>query len=376
MPELPPVNTALWLPAKRAAFKVGPASYTPPRADEIVIRARAVATNPIDWLLQAVGDIIFPWLAYPTVLGSDVAGEVVEVGSGVSRFKAGDRVLALSVGSDKDRNNPAEGAFQHYVVALAGLAAPIPDDMRFEDAVVLPLGIATAAAGLFQKDFLALRPPSARPEPLSATVLIWGGSTSVGSNAIQLAAAAGYDVITTASPRNFDYVNGLGARQAFDYGRPTVVKDIVAALSGQTLAGALAIGAGSAAPCVAVVRACRGARIVAMATPPASFDHVPVGAGRIWRLLPTLVAMLAGNVALALKTGGGRAKTRFIFASSIRTNEVGHAIFEDFLPSALAEGRYRTAPEALLAGQGLDQIPAAIERHRQGVSARKVVVSL
>ena len=82
-----PDNQALWLNAKRAPFTVGPAPYTAPRADEIVVRARAVAVNPMDRLQQTLGDIFTPWMAYPFVVGSDVAGEVVEVGSGVTRFQ-------------------------------------------------------------------------------------------------------------------------------------------------------------------------------------------------------------------------------------------------------------------------------------------------
>jgi NADPH:quinone reductase-like Zn-dependent oxidoreductase len=71
--------------------------------------------------------------------------------------------------------------------------------------------MSTAACGLFQEDHLALQRSSALPKPTSKTLLVWGGSTSVGSNAIQLAVAAGYEVFTTASPKNFDYVKKLGA---------------------------------------------------------------------------------------------------------------------------------------------------------------------
>ncbi len=87
------------------------------------------------------------------------------------------------------------------------MAAPIPHTMSYEAAAVLPLALST---GLFQTDQLALQYPSATPKPTGQTVLVWGGSTSVGSNAIQLAVAAGYEVITTSSPRNFDYVTKLG----------------------------------------------------------------------------------------------------------------------------------------------------------------------
>ena len=369
-------NKALWLNAKRAPFKVGPAPYTAPRADEILVRVRAVAVNPMDRLQQTMGDIFTPWTTYPFVLGSDVAGEVVEVGAGVTRFRVGDRVVGYAAGSDKSRDRAAEGAFQDYVVLLAHMASPIPAALPFEDAAVLPLGVSTAACGLFQKDFLALNAPSAAPTPSGKTLIVWGGSTSVGSNAIQLAVAAGYDVVTTASPRNFAYVKQLGAREAFDYRSKTVISDIVSALRGREIAGALAIGAGSAAACIDVVGACKGHRFVAMATPPTSFYNVPVGRGRLLRMVPAITVMLAGTLTQTLKARRHGVGVKMIWGSALIANEVGPMIFETFLPTALAEARFVAAPSPIVVGAGLARIPAALERQRLGVSAGKFVVTL
>ncbi|MBB3695620.1 zinc-binding alcohol dehydrogenase family protein [Sphingomonas sp. BK580] len=369
-------NTALWLPAKRAAFVTGDAPYPMPEPGQIVVRARAVAVNPMDRLTQTMGDIITPYLHYPTVMGSDVAGEVVAVGRNVTRFQVGDRVLGHATGSDKARNSAAEGAFQTYVVILAHMAAPIPGDLSFEAASVLPLALSTAACGLFQQDLLALTHPVSKPAATGETLLVWGGSTSVGSNAIQLAVAAGYDVVTTASPRNADYLKRLGASQVFDYRKPTVVADIIAALRGRKLAGAIAIGVGSGGACVDVVAACEGRRFVALATPPTSFDAVPAGKGRWRALVPAMARMLAGNAALMIKARRRRVGTKFIWGSALLGNEVGPMIYEKFLPTALAEQRYVAAPPAVIAGHGLDAIPAALERQRRGVSASKLVVTL
>jgi threonine dehydrogenase-like Zn-dependent dehydrogenase len=340
------------------------------------VRARAVAINPVDRLMLTIGDIIMPWTKYPFILGSDVAGEVAAVGPGVTRFQVGDRVLGHAVGSDKARDSAAEGAFQAYVVLLAHMASPLPAGLSFEAGCVLPLGLSTAACGLFQTDFLALSPPSASPRASGETVLIWGGSTSVGSNAIQLAVAAGYEVVTTASPHNFDYVKRLGAAQAFDYRSKTVVADIVQALRGRRLAGALAIGLDSGSACIDIVGACKGVRFVALASPPASFDDVPAGRGRIGRLLPAVGRMLSGNLRLTAKAAAKGVRTKFIWGSSLLGNEVGPLIYETFLPAALAERRFRPAPDALVVGHGLEAIPLAIARQRQGVSARKLVVTL
>ncbi len=369
-----PTNTAAWLPAKHARLEVGPAPYTPPAEGEIVVENHAVAINPLDWILQLVGYVIFRWIDYPFVLGADLAGEVVEVGAGVSRFRVGDRVLAHAVGTDKRRNRAAEGSFQRYTVVLAHLAAPIPDTLAYEDAAVLPLGLSTAACGLFQTDHLALTHPSTGAVPAGQTVLVWGGSTSVGSNAIQLAAAAGYDVVTTASPKNADYATALGASRVFDYRSPTVVDEIVQALAGRTLAGAIAVGAGSTDPCLDVVGRCEGPRLLATASTAVSFDGLPDRPGR--ELVPLLLRLAAASAATAIRSRRRRVRVKSIFGSTLMDNEVGKAIYVDFLPAALAEGRYVAAPPPHVVGTGLEDIQAALDLHKRGVSASKVVVRL
>ena len=366
-------NTAAWLSTKQSPLHVGPSPYTPPKADEIVVRNRAVSMNPMDWIKQVAGDFLFNWIKYPFVLGSDSAGEVVEVGSAVTRFKVGDRVLGHAVGTDPKRNSAAEGSFQTYTILVERMASPIPADMSYESASVLPLGLSTAACGLFQKDQLALDYPSASAKPNGKTLLVWGGSTSVGSNAIQLAVAAGYEVITTASRRNFDYCKKLGASRVFDYKDPRVVPDLIEALSGKTIAGALAIGAGSPELCVAVVNACKGSKFVSIATYPITFDQ-PLG--QDMPVLATVSRFLWFNVKLWLMTRLRGIRSKLIFGSSLVHNDVGRAVYADFLPQALAERRFVAAPEAQVVGTGLGAIQAALDVQRKGVSAKKVVVSL
>lgn len=371
-----PSNTAAWLPAKGARFQIASAPYPSPRENEIVVRNRAVAVNPIDWVIQIAGDFVFSWIALPFVLGSDLAGDVVEVGAGVSRFKPGDRVLAHAVGTDRTRNSAAEGSFQAYTVVLATMAAPIPDAMPYERAAVLPLGLSTAACGLFETDQLALAAPSVPRKPNGKTLLVWGGSTSVGSNAIQLAVAAGCDVVATASRKNFDYVKNLGASKVFDYNDASVIADVVDALKGKTIAGAFAVGPGSAEACVDVVGACKGNKFVAMATYPVSFEHPPDGRPARFRRLTTIRRFVWFSLTMRLKCRMRGVRTKFIFGSSLINNEVGTMIYVDFLPKALAEGRYRAAPDPSVAGNGLEAIQAALDVQRKGVSAAKVVVTL
>ena len=112
---------------------------------------------------------------------------------------------------------------------------------------MLPLGLSTAACGLFQKDYLALAYLTVSPPSLTGgTLPVWGRSTSVGSNAIQLAVAAGYEVVTTASAKNWEYVKKLGAGAAFDYNSESVVRGFVEAFKGKKCAGAVAVGGAGA----------------------------------------------------------------------------------------------------------------------------------
>jgi NADPH:quinone reductase-like Zn-dependent oxidoreductase len=145
---------------------------------------------------------MFTWLKHPSILGYDVAGEVVEVGKDVTRFQVGDRVIGFAVGTDEKVNDPAEGAFQEYMVLRPDLTSPIPNSLSYEAISVTPLGLSIVAAGLFQEDTLALHLPCLSPKPTGQTLIVWGGSTSVGCNAIQLGVAAGYEVFTTCSPSN------------------------------------------------------------------------------------------------------------------------------------------------------------------------------
>jgi NADPH:quinone reductase-like Zn-dependent oxidoreductase len=373
----PPANAAAWFVSPNETLKVGPAPYTSPAEGEIVVRNRAVAINPVDWAiakLSFLGPRVVPWLKRPAVLGEDLAGEVAEVGPGVTRFKVGDRVVAFAAGGNENRNRASEGAFQIYVVVLAHMASPIPDGLTFEAASVLPLGLSTAACGLFQKDFLALQLPSADARPTGKTLLIWGGATSVGCNAIQLAVSAGYEVFTTASPHNADYLKSLGASQVFDYHRRSVVAEIVEALKGKTLAGAFAIATGSTSLCLDVVHRAEGDKFVAVAAGPISLTDV--GAGGLAQVLPRLPQMLVSGLSDTLKARTRGIGTKFIWGGSLVDNEVGPAIFVDFLPGALAQGRFVPAPPAAVVGSGLDAIEAGFEAQRRGVSAKKVVVSL
>lgn len=115
--------------------------------------------------------------------------------------------------------------------------SPIPDSLSYEQAAVLPLSISTAAAGLYRKGYLELPYPTTKTKPSGKTILVWGGSSSVGSSVIQLAIASGLTVVSTAGKNNIEYVKSLGAKHVFDHADSKVVEDILAVLKGTEFVG-------------------------------------------------------------------------------------------------------------------------------------------
>ena len=133
-------------------------------------------------------------------------------------------------------NDPKHGGFRLYTVCRDIVVSPILDSLPFEQAVVLPLP-SPLPLQVFRMGRLALPYPTNVSKLTGKVVLVWGGSSSVGSSAIQLAAAAGVTVVTVASSHNLQYVKSLGTEHAFDYKSPSVVDDIVSAVKSTDFAG-------------------------------------------------------------------------------------------------------------------------------------------
>ncbi|EIN05801.1 alcohol dehydrogenase [Punctularia strigosozonata HHB-11173 SS5] len=200
-----------------------------PEPGEILVRVLAAGLNPTDWKSAS-------FLAEPGVIvGCEFAGEVVQVAEGVKDVKTGDRVAGFVHGAQyKDR-----GAFAEYVKADAELVWHIPEGTSYEEAATVTVGFCTAVQGLFHPNNLGLvgypSTVSAQPTPW---VLVFSGATTVGIFAVQLLHLAGYRVVATASPANFDLLTSLGADAVFDYNDPDVSQKIKEATGG-TLALAL-----------------------------------------------------------------------------------------------------------------------------------------
>lgn len=178
-----------------------------PKAGELLVKVQAAGINRPD-VAQRQGNYPAPKDASP-VLGLEVAGEVVALGEGVSDFQVGDRVCALANG----------GGYAEYCVVPAGQALPFPKGYDAVKAAAVPETFFTVWANLFQMAGLTE----------GESVLIHGGSSGIGTTAIQLAKAFGAEVYTTAgSKEKCDACEKLGAKRAINYKQEdfaAVIKD-------------------------------------------------------------------------------------------------------------------------------------------------------
>lgn len=193
----------------------------------------------------------------------------------------------------------------------------------------------------------------------------------MGCNAVQLARAAGCEVIATASPKNHEYLKTLGAAKVFDYRSETVVDDIIAAFRGRAAAGAVAIGPGSLHKCIDVLRACEGNKFVSAAT--LDLPAFPKGGLDFPRFLLTVIGRVMW---LTIKARMNGVRFEMINGSDLVANEVGRAVYEVFLPAALEERKFIPAPPPRVVGHGLKKVQEAMDLSKKGISAEKLVVTL
>jgi NADPH2:quinone reductase len=169
-----------------------------PKAEtgEILIKVAAAGVNRPD-VMQRMG-LYPPPPGASDIPGLEIAGEVVARGAGVTRWKNGDLVMALVVG----------GGYAQYCAAHESHALPVPPELSLIEAAAIPETFFTVWHNLFERGRLAA----------GETALIHGGSSGIGTTAIQLAKAFGARVVTTAgSPEKCKACVSLGADIAVNY---------------------------------------------------------------------------------------------------------------------------------------------------------------
>lgn len=179
-----------------------------PGPNDVVIRVRAASVNPVDWKIRSGHLRIFTGNKFPRILGRECAGEVIETGSKVKKFKTGDQVIGLP-------GVRSMGCFAEYACAPETTVFPKPENVSFEEAASIPIAGLTALQALRDKGKIAA----------GNKILINGASGGVGHFAVQIAKIFGAEVTAACSGANVDFVKGLGADRVIDYRREDFTKD-------------------------------------------------------------------------------------------------------------------------------------------------------
>ena len=214
MTTLPASMTAIAINGKGGPEVLVPREMPVPEAGpgQVLIKVAASGVNRPD-VLQRKGFYPAP-KGHSELPGLEVAGTVAAVGAGVTRFKAGDRVMALTNG----------GGYAAYCLADDGVTIPIPAGMEDVTAAAIPETFFTVWHNVFERGALKA----------GETILIHGGTSGIGVTAFQLAKAFGARVITTAgSAEKCAACVSLGADRAIDYKHEDFAESIKAETQGR-----------------------------------------------------------------------------------------------------------------------------------------------
>jgi NADPH:quinone reductase-like Zn-dependent oxidoreductase len=250
-----------------------------------------------------------------------------------------------------------DGANALYTVVPANKAAILPDSISFKDGVVVPFALEGAVCALSLKvagvampgiPTPALNLPypslSASTPSVGKALVVYGGSSSIGSMVTQVATAAGIHVVSIVGAKNFDFSKRCGAAEMFDYKDSEVVDKVVTAVrkSGHEFVGIFdAIATQASYPHdTAILAQLGGGHLACTHPPPADLpDNVTAG---------------------------------MIFA----VNDIATPVWRDFVTKALESGKLQCLPPTTVVGKGLEYVQEALDRSKAGVSATKLVVEL
>jgi NADPH:quinone reductase-like Zn-dependent oxidoreductase len=169
-------------------------------ADQVLVRVHYSSVNPVDWKIRNGSLRLLTGSKFPMRLGFDIAGEVIETGPSVTKFRKGDRVFGML-------HYKQRGAYAEYTCIDEDKIALIPESLDFKEAAAVPLAALTAYQALHYKGGIES----------GKRVLVKGASGGVGSFAVQIAKARGAVVTGVCRTDNVELVKSLGADRVIDY---------------------------------------------------------------------------------------------------------------------------------------------------------------
>ncbi len=179
-----------------------------PKQNQVLIENKATSINPIDLMKrEGYGKEVFEKIRknkFPWILGCDVSGIIVDVGSKVTKFKKGQEVWGCTSGVN-------QGTYAEYISLYQNEISLKPKNINFIEAASIPYAALSAWSAIVR--WAGLRPS----DFLNKRVFIQAGAGGVGSFAIQLLSYWGSKIATTCSSKNIELLNSLGAEITIDY---------------------------------------------------------------------------------------------------------------------------------------------------------------
>lgn len=385
-----PTHLAAVSIAKGQPFELQTRPTPKPGPGELLIAVKSVALNPADNYMRNQG-LFIP--TYPTVIGFDISGLVLEIGDNVPTGNAADgpglsfrpsitRVAAYAASFWRSCN-PDYGAFQERCLIPWQHAVPLPDkEMSWNYAATLPVAVEVPLSAWDALGIPRVGGPDDLATSLHASVgtytgggtrkedkkrealLIWGASSSVGTMGVQSGRLLKENqnssfaaVYATAGLANMKYVSSLGADRVFDYKDPQVVDTIVSAAREDGLViRHCFLAVGQLASCQAVLKAFLG-------VDEGGEKKAKIGSAPI---VPPDADLVDGVETIFLQPsteeGERLEQFRYWMGTWLREN--------------LAKGFVRPSPEPTVVGKGLGAINAGLDMLLQGVSCTKLVVEV
>ncbi|KAL9118868.1 MAG: hypothetical protein Q9187_004577 [Circinaria calcarea] len=340
-------HLAAILPSKGSAFEITYRPTPTPGPNELLVEVKSIALNPIDHYQFYRG---FPPISYPAILGSDIAGTVISTGSSVPSDapKPGTRIAAFAPCFFM-QGALDYGAFQTRVLVPAADAVPLPQAMSFNEASLLPMAVLTAWSGWYT---IGLARDTVYTAADKKGMLVWGGASSVGSAAVQVAKLMGFSVYVTASEKHHEYLKGLGASKVFDYKGEHVVESIVKAAKEDGVTVQTGFDAvGQLQSCLEILKELKGEGTAKLASA---------------ALLPEDPPTMEG-VEVAFVAGPTDEKER---------TEHFHFIFGVWLKEKLEKGDFVPSPKIRVIEGGLESLEKGLDELRKGVSGTKLVLEV
>ncbi|KAF5565912.1 zinc-binding alcohol dehydrogenase domain-containing protein [Fusarium napiforme] len=357
-------------PGKGQPFQVQTRSTPKPGPDELLIAVKSVALNPADVIMRDQGLFI---TEYPTVIGFDMSGLVLQVGenvpSGDDGFQPGTRVAAYSASAWRGCA-PDYGPFQEKCLVPWQHAVRLPDQkMSWYHAATLPVSVQVPLSAWdmmgIPRSYDELPSQDLGQVEKKEVLLIWGASSSIGTMGVQTARLMCQDpkspfaaVYATAGQTNQNYVRSLGADRVFDYKDPKVVESIVAAAKEDRLViRHCFLATGNLSLCQAVLN-----------------EFIDVDS--IEKKITAKIGSAPWIPADADSVDG--VEVIFVMPSAVEEERLEQFKYwiGTYLSKNLSNGSIVPSPEPKVVGKGLEFLHSALKEMSESVSCTKLVVEI